>query len=482
MKYSKEQLLFKHSYVLGAFKKFSDKLLPVLNPATGEKFAEITDDGVDSVKAAITAANASLKSWSSLTAKERATILEKWNDLILENKDVLAEIMTLECGKPINESRGEVAYGASFIKWFAEEGKRIYGDIIPAPTNDRRLMTLKQPIGVVGAITPWNFPLAMITRKVAPALAAGCTVVIRPSEETPLTALALGKLAEDAGFPAGVVNICVGLDSSAMGIELCESPIVKKISFTGSTRVGKILMAQCSETLKKLSLELGGNAPFIIFDDADIDSAIKGLIAAKFRNSGQTCVCVNRIIVQESIEKEFIEKFTKAVSDLKIGNGLDESNQIGPLIHANAVKRTEEFIKDALDKGATLTTGGKKKEGLFFEPTVLTGATRDMNFYSDETFAPIAPVFTFKTEEEAIAMANDTIYGLASYFYSQNINRCFRVSESLEYGMVGVNEGIISNEVAPFGGVKFSGMGREGSKYGIEDYLEIKYICFGNVK
>jgi len=483
MKYKeKEDLLFRHSYINGEFRSFSSKTFEVINPASGELIIEVTDDGVDSIKEAINMASNALERWRSLTAKERSLILERWNDLILEHKEILAEIMTLECGKPIKESRGEVEYGASFIKWFAEEGKRIYGDVIPSPSSDKRILTFKQPIGVVGAITPWNFPMAMITRKIAPALAAGCTVVVRASEETPLTALALAKLSGEAGFPKGVVNICVGQDSSSMGKELCFSEAVKKISFTGSTRVGKILMEQCSGTLKKLSLELGGNAPFIVYEDADLDSAVKGLIAAKFRNAGQTCVCVNRVLVQESIYNKFVDKFKKEVEKLNIGNGLDEKNNIGPLINEKALKKSEKFTADAVAKGGRVITGGNIVKERYFEPTIISEATKEMDFFREETFAPIAPIFKFSTEQESISMANDTDFGLASYFYSKDINRCFRVSESLEYGMVGINEGIISTEVAPFGGVKYSGMGREGSKYGIEDYIEIKYICLGNIQ
>tara|TARA_Y100000768_G_scaffold388780_1_gene387131 strand:+ start:21666 stop:23159 length:1494 start_codon:yes stop_codon:yes gene_type:complete len=479
--YSFDELIFSSSYIGGEFKKFSDKVFPVNNPANSEKWAEVSDDGVEGVEKAIEEAKEAYPEWASLTAKERAEVLEKWNDLILAHKETLAQIMTLESGKPIKESRGEVEYGSSFIKWFAEEGKRTYGDIIPTPSADKRILTIKQPIGVVGAITPWNFPLAMITRKIAPALAAGCTVVVRPSEQTPLTALAIARLSKDAGFPKGVINICMGSDSSGMGKAICESEVVKKISFTGSTRVGQILMSQSSDTLKKMSLELGGNAPFIVFKDADLDKAVEGLIAAKFRNSGQTCVCVNRIFIQDEVFDEFTKKFVKKVRELKIGPGMEEENHIGPLIHEDAVKKAENFVKDALKKGGELLTGGEVETGQFFKPTVISKATEEMNFFREETFSPIAPLFKFSSEEEVIRKANDTEFGLASYFFSKNMNRIWRVSEALEYGMVGVNTGIISNEVAPFGGVKFSGMGREGSKYGISDFMEIKYICLGGM-
>lgn len=480
--YSFDELIFESSYIGGKFQSYGKSKLSVLNPANEEVIAELYDDGVLGIEAAISHASSSLRGWSALSAKERSKILENWNDLILGHQEVLAKIMTLESGKPIKESRGEVAYGASFIKWFAEEGKRVYGDIIPSPTTDKRLMTIKQPIGVVGAITPWNFPLAMITRKIAPALAAGCSVIVRPSEETPLTALAIAKLAQDAGFPPGVVNICIGEDASEMGKALCSSKVVRKISFTGSTRVGRILMSQCSDTLKKLSLELGGNAPFIVFDDANIDEAIEGLMAAKFRNSGQTCVCVNRIFVHEDIYEQFSKKFVEKVEKLKVGPGLDEENQVGPLIHKNALKKTEDFVEDARKLGGKVLTGGEVKNDYFYLPTVIEDANSRMKFFKEETFSPIAPLFRFSTDEQAIEMANDTDFGLASYFYSTSLNRMWKVGEALEYGMVGVNTGILSNEVGPFGGVKFSGQGREGSKYGIQDYLEIKYICIGGME
>ena len=476
-----KDLLFDRSYVNGQWITEGTATFDVTNPANGEKIATIADGGVAITQKAIDAAHKAFGPWSKKTAKHRAAILEKLNDLILEHTDVLAKIMTLECGKPLNESKGEVAYAASYIKWFAEEGKRVYGDVIPPHTEDRRIVVIKQPIGVVAAITPWNFPLAMITRKVAPALAAGCTVIVRPTYETPLTALALAHLAEQAGFPAGVFNVVVGRDSAAMGKAICENDLVRKISFTGSTRVGQILMSQSASTLKKLSLELGGNAPFIVFDDANIDKAVEGAIVSKFRNSGQTCVCVNRILVHEKVYDEFTTKLSKAVANLKVGNGLEAGVNIGPMINSAAIKKTTMFVEDAKQKGGVVLTGGKAIDNCFFEPTVIGNATSDMAFATEEIFGPVAAIYKFATDEEAIRMANDTIYGLASYFYSQNVNRCWKVAEALEYGMVGINEGLISTEVAPFGGVKYSGQGREGSKYGIEDYLVIKYMCFGNV-
>ena len=474
-------LLFDRSYVNGQWTTEGTASFEVMNPANGETLATVADGNVIMTKKAIKAADRAFKLWSKTTAKYRASILEKWNDLIIAHSDELADIMTLECGKPLAESKGEVAYGASFIKWFAEEGKRVYGDVIPPHTENRRIIVIKQPIGVVAAMTPWNFPLAMITRKVGPALAAGCTVIIRPTCESPLTALVLVHLAEQAGFPPGVVNIVVGSDSAAMGKVFCESELVKKISFTGSTKIGQILMAQSSNSLKKLSLELGGNAPFIVFEDADIDQAVAGAMVSKFRNAGQTCVSVNRFLIHEKVYDEFTAKLCKAVSELKIGNGLDEGVNIGPLINKNAVKKTTQFIEDAKAKGGTILIGGNALGNCYFEPTVIGNASKEMLFSSEEIFGPIAPIYKFSSDEQAIQMANDTIYGLASYFYSQNVARCWKVAEALEYGMVGINEGLISAEVAPFGGVKSSGQGREGSKYGIEDYLEIKYMCFGNI-
>jgi len=461
----------------------SAKEYPIINPATGETIANVPDMGNAETSRAIDAANAAWPAWRTLTAKQRAQILNRWNDLILQNSDEIARIMVQECGKPLAEAKGEVAYGASFIEWFAEESKRVYGETIPTPIPGRRLLVIKQPIGVAAAITPWNFPLAMITRKCAPALAAGCPIVIKPAGATPLTALALAELGHQAGLPAGTFNIITAASGTEVGKELCANPIIRKLSFTGSTQVGKILMKQCSDTLKKLSLELGGNAPFIVFDDADVDAAVEGAMASKYRNSGQTCVCANRILVQDAVYDEFAEKLTEAVGNLNVGNGLDEGVTQGPLINEASSKKASEHIADALAKGATLVTGGHKHElgGSFFEPTILTNVTRDMIVSREETFGPVAPLFRFQTEEEAIEMANDTEFGLASYFYSRDIGRIWRVSEALEYGMVGINEGIISTEVAPFGGVKESGLGREGSHHGIDEYLEIKYLCMGGL-
>lgn len=476
-----KDLIFDRSYVNGEWTTEGNATFDVINPANGETIKTISDGGVAITEKAIDAAQEAFKPWSKKTAKHRSAILEKLNDLILEHTQELAEIMTMECGKPLAESKGEVAYGASFIKWFAEEAKRVYGDVIPGHSEDRRIVVIKQPIGVVAAITPWNFPLAMITRKVGPALAAGCSVIVRPTYESPLTALALAHLAEKAGFPKGVFNVVVGRNSAEMGKTLCESDVVKKISFTGSTRIGQILMSQSASTLKKLSLELGGNAPFIVFEDADIDKAVKGAMISKYRNAGQTCVCVNRILVHENVYDEFTTKLSKAVAALKVGNGLEEGVNIGPMINKAAIDKTTSFVEDALAKGGEVITGGKAIDNCFFEPTVIGNATTEMNFSQDEIFGPVAAIYKFKTDEEAIKMANDTIYGLASYFYSQNVSRCWKVAEELEYGMVGINEGLISTEVAPFGGVKQSGQGREGSKYGIDDYVEIKYLCFGNV-
>ncbi|GAB3528636.1 NADP-dependent succinate-semialdehyde dehydrogenase [Pontibacter brevis] len=478
----KSSLIKTAAYINGQWiEARSGKTFEVTNPATGEVLGSVPDMNREDVRKAIDAAHAAWPAYRDMTAKERSAMLRNWFHLIMENKEELARIMTLESGKVMAESLGEVNYGASFIEWFAEEAKRAYGDVIPPHTKDRRLVVIKQAIGVTAAITPWNFPLAMITRKVGPALAAGSPVVIKPPLETPLTALALCKLAEQAGFPPGVYNTVTTTDSSEVGKELCENPKVRKLSFTGSTPVGKILMSQCSSTLKKLSLELGGNAPFIVFEDADIDEAVKGALAAKYRHNGQTCVCVNRILVQDKVYDEFVEKFTRAVQGLKTGNVLDTNVQVGPLINEKGLKKVQEHIRDAVEKGAKVTTGGSAIEGLFFQPTVLAEATEDMVIAKEEVFGPVAPIFRFNTEEEAIQMANDTEYGLASYFYSKDVNRCWRVAEALEYGMVGINEGIISTEVAPFGGVKESGFGREGSKYGMDYFMEIKYMCFGGV-
>ncbi len=474
-------LIFDRSFIGGEWKAHGEAKFDIINPANGQIIKSVNDGGIAVTDKAVDTAFLAFQSWQKKTAKYRAKILEKWHDLIIDNSDALAEIMTLECGKPLKESKGEVSYGAAFVKWFAEEGKRTYGDIIPTYSEDRRLIVIKQAVGVVGAITPWNFPLAMITRKVAPALAAGCTVVIRPTEEAPLTALAIAHLSNVAGFPPGVINVVIGKDAPGMGKFLCESKKVKKISFTGSTRVGKILMSQSSSTLKKLSLELGGNAPFIVFDDADIDKAIDGVIVSKFRNSGQTCVCANRILIHEKIYDQFSQKLVKIISKLKVGNGMDKDVNIGPMININAIKKIKGFLEDSINKGGKILIGGKIIGKYFFEPTVISNASLEMNFSKEEIFGPIVPLFKFSSDKQAVNMANDTSYGLASYFYSQNVSRCWKVAEELEYGMVGINEGLISTELAPFGGVKFSGIGREGSRYGIEDYLDIKYMCFGNI-
>ncbi|KAK8461613.1 hypothetical protein SEVIR_1G068400v4 [Setaria viridis] len=461
---------------------YDGKTIEVQNPATGEVLASVSCMGSRETSDAIASAHSTFYSWSKLTANERSKALRKWYDLIIAHKEELALLMTLEQGKPMKEALGEVNYGASFIEYFAEEAKRIYGDIIPPTLSDRRLLVLKQPVGVVGAITPWNFPLAMITRKVGPALACGCTVVVKPSEFTPLTALAAADLALQAGIPAGALNVVMG-NAPEIGDALLQSTQVRKITFTGSTAVGKKLMAGSADTVKKVSLELGGNAPCIVFDDADIDVAVKGSLAAKFRNSGQTCVCANRILVQEGIYEKFASAFIKAVQSLQVGNGLEESTSQGPLINEAAVQKVEKFINDATSKGANVMLGGKRHSlGMtFYEPTVVGNVSNDMLLFREEVFGPVAPLIPFKTEEEAIHLANDTNAGLAAYIFTRSIPRSWRVSESLEYGLVGVNEGIISTEVAPFGGVKQSGLGREGSKYGVDEYLELKYICMGNM-
>jgi succinate-semialdehyde dehydrogenase/glutarate-semialdehyde dehydrogenase len=451
----------------------------VRDPATGAVLANVPNCGAAETQRAIAAADAALPAWRGLPAKSRAQVLQRWFALINRNADDLAQMITAECGKPLAEAKGEVAYGASFVEWFAEEGKRAYGETIPATLADKRLVVIRQAIGVCAAITPWNFPLAMITRKVAPALAAGCSVVVKPAEQTPLTALALAALAEEAGFPAGVFNVLTG-DPVAIGGELTASPVVRKLSFTGSTEIGRLLMAQSAPTIKKLSLELGGNAPFIVFDDADVDAAVDGALIAKYRNTGQTCVCANRILVQAGIYEEFATKLAARVDGLKVGPGSEEGVVQGPLIDAAGLAKVEAHVADALAHGARVLCGGARhaRGGNFFQPTVLADVTPAMRVAREETFGPVAPLFRFATEAEAVAMANDTEFGLAAYFYSRDVARCWRVGEALEYGMVGVNTGLISNEVAPFGGVKQSGLGREGSKYGIDDYLEIKYLCF----
>jgi succinate-semialdehyde dehydrogenase / glutarate-semialdehyde dehydrogenase len=457
----------------------------ITNPATGAVIVETADMGLAETKRAIAAADKALPAWKKKTAKERSILLRKWYELLVANADDLALIMTTEQGKPLPEAKGEVLYGASFVEWFAEEGKRAYGDIVPTVSNDRRLLVMKQPIGVCAAITPWNFPLAMITRKVAPGLAVGCTFVIKPAEATPLTALAAVALAEQAGIPPGVINILVanGNKSPEIGLELCNNPIVKKVSFTGSTEVGRILLRQSANTVKKLSLELGGNAPFIVFDDADIDAAVDGAIASKYRNAGQTCVCANRIYVQDSVYDAFATKFTAKVAVMPVGEGITPGVVIGPLIETAAITKVQAHIADATAKGAKVVLGGKPHAlgGLFFQPTVLTEVTSEMLISREETFGPVAPLFRFDTEDEVIALANDSEFGLAAYFYSRDIGRIFRVAEALESGLVGVNAGVIANEMTPFGGVKQSGLGREGSKYGMDEYLETKYICLGGI-
>lgn len=479
------ELLRQQAYINGQWIDADNKVtFKVTNPANGEVIAHVSNMGAAETERAIAAAQQALPAWRAMTAKQRSQLLQRWFRLMMENQQALAELLSLEQGKPQAEAMGEIAYGASFIEWFAEEGKRTYGETIPSPQPGRRIITIKQPIGVVAAITPWNFPNAMIARKVGPALAAGCTVVLKPAAETPLSALALAALAEQAGIPAGVLNVVTGKDAKAIGGVMTQSPIVRKLSFTGSTGVGKLLMAQSADTVKKLSLELGGNAPFIVFDDADIDAAVQGALTAKFRNSGQTCVCANRILVQETIYDTFAERLAQAVNTLQVGPASDVKSQQGPLINQAAVDKVQEHLSDAVSHGARILAGGKSHAlgGLFFEPTVLVDVTESMLISREETFGPIAPLFKFRDEAEAIHLANDTEFGLAAYFYSRDIGRIYRVAEALESGMVGINEGLISNEVAPFGGIKQSGLGREGSRYGIEDYLEVKYLCFGGIE
>jgi len=480
----KDMRLFREAcYVDGKWiQAASGATVGVDNPATGEIIGKVPKLSGAETRHAIEAANEAFKPWSGRTAKERAIVLRKWFDLMMENQEDLAKLMTLEQGKPLTESRGEVAYAAAFLEWFGEEAKRVYGDTIPGHQADKRIVVLKQPIGVVACITPWNFPLAMITRKAGPALAAGCTVVIKPATQTPFSALALAELAERAGVPKGVLNVITG-SAKEIGAELTSNPIVRKLSFTGSTEVGKVLMAQCAATIKKLSLELGGNAPFIVFEDADLDAAVEGAIASKYRNTGQTCVCTNRLLVQDSVYDSFAEKLVAAVKKLKPAPGLEAGASQGPLIDNAAVEKVESHIKDAVSKGAKVIAGGQRHAlgGRFFEPTILVNATTQMAVAREETFGPVAPLFRFKTETEAISLANDTEFGLAAYFYGRDLARVWRVAEALEYGIVGINTGIISTEVAPFGGVKESGLGREGSKYGIEEFLEIKYLCIGGV-
>ena len=456
--------------------------IAVLNPATGEHVAQVPQFGAEETRQAIEAANRALPAWRARTAKERSALLRKWFELLLANQDDLAAIMTAEQGKPLTESRGEIAYAASFIEWFAEEGKRVYGETIPAPISSQRIVVTKEPVGVCAAITPWNFPAAMITRKAGPALAAGCTLVLKPASQTPLSALALAVLAERAGIPAGVLSVVTG-SAAAIGGELSHNPLVRKLTFTGSTEVGRELMAQTASTIKKVSMELGGNAPFIVFDDADLDAAVEGAIVSKYRNAGQTCVCANRLYVHSKVYDAFAQKLVAAVAALKVGNGMDDGVRIGPLIDGKAVAKVEEHIADAVSKGARVLSGGRPHAlgHTFFEPTVLADVKPGMLVAREETFGPVAPLFRFDTEDEVVAMANDTEFGLASYFYARDLGRVWRVSERLEYGMVGVNTGLISNEVAPFGGVKQSGVGREGSHFGIEDYLVVKYTCMAGI-
>ncbi len=483
MKLNDGKLFRQQNYVDGAWcDADGGGVIEVDNPATGEIIGTVPRMGGAETRRAIEAANRALGPWRAMTAGERAKILRRWFNLMHEHVDDLALIMTLEQGKPLAESKGEIAYAASFIEWFAEEGKRLYGDTIPAHQADKRIIVLKEPIGVCCAITPWNFPAAMITRKVGPALAAGCTMVVKPASQTPFSALALAELAERAGLPAGVMSVMGGA-SSEIGSEMTANPIVRKLTFTGSTEVGKVLMKQCAETVKKATMELGGNAPFIVFDDADLDAAVEGAMASKYRNAGQTCVCANRLLVQDSVYDAFLDKLATAVAAMKVGNGMEKGVVLGPLIDQNAVAKTEEHIADAVAKGGRVVVGGARHElgGNFFQPTIVADVTADMAVAKEETFGPMAPIFRFKDEAEAIAMANDTEFGLASYFYARDIGRIWRVAEGVEYGIVGINTGLISTEVAPFGGMKESGLGREGSKYGIDDYVELKYLCIGGV-
>ena len=486
MELNRSDLFQTKAYINGQWIEAKDnRLFEVTNPYNGDLLGHVVDCGVQETQQAIEAAHDAFKVWKSYTAAKRSRILKNWYNLQLKHAKDLAQILTLEQGKPFLEALGEIKYGASYVEWFAEEAKRVYGDTIPGHASDKRIVTIKQPVGVVAAITPWNFPSAMITRKVAPALAAGCTVVIKPAELTPLSALALAVLAEEAGFPPGVLNIVTSNQAPSVGQEMCSSTRVKKLSFTGSTAVGKILLKQCADTVKRVSMELGGNAPFIVFDDADIDEAVQGAIASKYRNAGQTCICSNRIFVQEAVYDEFATKFAEAVKQQKLGNGMDEGVVIGPLIEESAVKFVEEVVADAQAKGGQVLTGGKRADesatGLLYEPTVITHVNETMDVFSNEIFGPVAPIYSFKTEEEVLEMANNTPYGLASYFYGRDYARIWRVAEGLDYGMVGINTGMISTAVAPFGGVKESGFGREGSKYGMDDYLEIKYLCWGGI-
>ena len=477
-------LLQTHAYINGAWVSGNDSAdFAVTNPATGDTITRVAALGANETRHAIEAAEAALPAWRAQTAKARSAILRRWFDLIMQHQEDLAQILSQEQGKPLPESRSEIAYGASFIEWFAEEAKRAYGDVIPSPFTDKRLVTIKQPVGVVAAITPWNFPNAMITRKAGPALAAGCTIVVKPAAETPLSALALAALAERAGVPRGVFNVVTGNRASEIGSELTRHPAIRKLSFTGSTHIGKLLMAQCAGTVKKLGLELGGNAPFIVFDDADLDAAVQGALASKFRNTGQTCVCANRLLVQDGVYDAFADKLATAVRQLQVGAASSGNVQQGPLINAKAVEKVAEHVADALSQGAKVMTGGAPHPlgGNFYQPTVLTEVTEHMLVAHEETFGPLAPLFRFHDEAEAIRLANATEFGLAAYFYSRDVGRIWRVAEAIEAGMVGINEGLISTEVAPFGGIKQSGLGREGAKYGLDDFMEIKYLCFGGL-
>ncbi|WDE06445.1 NAD-dependent succinate-semialdehyde dehydrogenase [Thalassomonas viridans] len=483
MEQLKDQALFKRASFINGEWVPGDAFFPVINPASGQVIAEVADAGVAEAGQAIEAAKNAFNAWSSLTANARGGLLRRWFDLINQHRDDLARILTLEQGKPLAEAEGEIGYGASFIDWFAEEGKRAYGDVIPMPSGDKRLVTIKQAVGVVTAITPWNFPHAMIARKAAAALAAGCTFVVRPATQTPLSALAMAELAQRAGIPAGVFNVVTGSDARAIGRVLTEHPDVAKFTFTGSTEVGKQLIRQSAGTVKKVSMELGGNAPFIVFDDADLDAAVQGAIISKYRNAGQTCVCANRIFVQEKIAAAFTDKFVRAVAVLKVGDGLAPESEIGPLISPEAAAEVDRLVHSSLQAGARLLLGGEHHPlgAAFYRPTVVAEVTQEMALAQNEIFGPVSPVITFKDETEVLAMANDTDYGLAAYFYARDIGRIWRVAEGLAFGMVGINEGIISNAAAPFGGIKQSGNGREGSRYGLDDYMEIKYLCFGGV-
>ena len=484
MKLNDQTLLRNGSYINGEWKEVSGgKVFKVLNPASNALIAKVADHGVAEIKEAIASAVIAQKAWAKKTAKERAMLMREWYNLIMQNQEDLAQILTAEMGKPLAEARGEIAYGASFIDWFAEEGRRITGDVLQPHMADKRLLVLKQPIGVFGAITPWNFPNAMVTRKLAPGLAAGCAAVLKPAEQTPLSSLALAVLAERAGIPKGVINIVCGMDAPGMGLEMSQNPDIRKITFTGSTEVGRLLMRQGADTIKKMGLELGGNAPLIVFDDADIEVAVRETLASKFRNAGQTCVCANRIFVQAGIYDVFAEALRAEVAKMQVGDGFDAGVTTGPLIDEEGLNKVQHHVSDALSSGAEAIIGGSRHAlgGTFYEPTVLTGMTKDMVIFKEETFGPIAPLFKFESEEDVIAMANDTIFGLAGYFFAQDMARVWRVAEALEYGIVSVNTGIFSNDVGPFGGVKQSGLGREGSRYGIDEFLEMKYVCLGEI-